>query len=118
MAIGPSSSPQLIGVPPAASAPKGKGVGQTQQSQPVIQPNLGLFLGTPSFLINPKGLEACLNVRIKKGRLTSFNMGWTKFSTQQLNGPVCVIAQFLMSNGTLNLVVGTLTDLYRYDLGL
>lgn len=110
------TAPQLIGVPPPTGAPKGKGV-SAPQSSPVIQPNLGLFLGVPSFLINPKGLEACLNVRIKKGRLTAFNMGWSKFNTQALNGPVCMIAQFLQSSGTALLVAGTFTDLYQYQAG-
>ncbi len=115
MAIGPQGNvPQLIGVPPTSGAPKGKGV-SAPQSQPVIQPNLGLFLDQPSFTINPKGLEDCLNVRIKKGRITSFDMGWSKFSTQVLNGPVCLLQQFLKDDGTSVLVAGTFTDLYQWS---
>jgi hypothetical protein len=108
-----AGAPQLIGVPPTPGAPKGKAV-SAPQSQPIIQPNLGLFLDQPSFTINPKGLEDCLNIRIKKGRITSFGMGWTKFSTQVLNGPVCLTQQFLKGDGTSVLVVGTLTDLYQW----
>lgn len=83
----------------------------------VVQPDQGVFLGQPSWTIPMRGLEDCLNIRIKQGIINSNNMGWTKFSAIQLDSPVCFVDQFRQSDHSRILVVGTLTDLYEYDTG-
>jgi len=85
--------------------------------EPVIAPNLGLYLDRPSFSIPSRGLEDCLNVRILRGSLSSFNMGWEKFTTEALNGPVTMIDQFFKADGNSFLIAGTFRDLYRFNTG-
>ena len=79
--------------------------------------DLGLFL-TPPPGRNPAGAwQDCNNVRVYQHRASSFNMGWTKYLAQQLNGPVMLITEFAPSNGTKKLVFATLKDLYQNTPG-
>lgn len=81
----------------------------------VLQPNLGLYLGRPAHLVPPGGLQDCLNVRLKNQELNSFQMGWTHFDTETLNGPVTLLDQFFGTDGSTTLIAGTFLDLHAWD---
>ncbi len=89
------------------------------KSTAVVSPGLGLYLGQPSIATNPRALIDGGNFRIKEGKLSNQNLGWTAFSTEAwlpLNGPVILIDNFF-PRGTEHLIFGTPTDLYRYVSG-
>lgn len=84
-------------------------------SSAVLLPNLGLYLDRPLLAIPTRGLQDCWNVRVRDGTLTNRLLGWTRFGAFLLNGPVRLISDFLQSDGTDDLIFGTLTDLYQYE---
>jgi hypothetical protein len=86
-----------------------------QPSSTVLGPNLGLYFDRPSLAIPLSGLQAGNNFRIKNGKLSSLNLGWTRFSDFTLNGPVVLIDNFFLRNGAQRLIFATLTDLYLYS---
>lgn len=81
----------------------------------VSQPFLGLWLDLPAWQGDPRSLTDCLNVIIRNGAVTNYNMGWTDTGVQ-LNGPVTLIAMF-PTNNSVRLVLGTPTDLYDWHNG-
>ena len=83
------------------------------KSTAVVSPGLGLYLGQPSIATNPRALIDGANFRIKEGKLSNLNLGWTAFSTVNwlpLNGPVILIDNFF-PRGTEHLIFGTPKDL-------
>lgn len=87
------------------------------KTKPVAGPFLGLFLDRPPLSIPPQGFAECNNVAIRQGRISSYNMGWTRYGTFQLNGTVTLIDVFTMNSGSQFLLMGTPTDLYNYNNG-
>ena len=87
------------------------------KNQAVFAPNLGLYKDRPSLAIPKGGIEDCLNVRVKEGRIARENMGWSKFLAVPLNGPVTGIHNFFPRAGGQLLIFGTPKDLYLYDEG-
>ena len=84
----------------------------------VRRPNLGLYLGLPPFEIPLRGLKDCLNVRIKQGRISNLNLGWSQFGVfNALSGPVTLIDTFFLRTGGQVLIFGTTKDLYKYNEG-
>lgn len=83
----------------------------------IRRPNFGLYLDRPAIDIPARAIQDCRNVRIKEGTISNVNMGWDKFMTRQLNGPVTLIDNFFLSSGAQILIFGTPTDLYKYDEG-
>lgn len=84
------------------------------KSTAVLLPNLGIYYDRPRLALNPRMLSDGLNFRVKQGRLSNLNMGWTRFGTFQLNGYVMMIADFILRSGSEQLVFATFTDLYKY----
>lgn len=84
-------------------------------SRVVTKPNLGLYFDRSPLEVPERGLTACNNVRIVAGKLTNQGIGWTKFTVNQLNGPVTLIDTFFLRNGGQVTVFGSTKDLYRYD---
>jgi hypothetical protein len=87
------------------------------KSTAVISPNLGLYYDRPSLALEPRMLKDGLNFRVKEGRLTNLNLGWTRFSDFTLNGPVTLIDNFFIRGLEEQLIFGTQYDLYVYDAG-
>lgn len=90
------------------------------RTSPVIAPNLGLYFDRPSIAIPLRGLKDCLNIRVKEGKISSSNMGWSKFaSTNPLlgDGKPSLIDNFFFRNGGQTLIFGTTTDLYKFNEG-
>lgn len=85
-----------------------------KKSSAVLQPNLGLYFDRAPIALNSRMLSDGLNFRVKNGKLTNLNLGWQRFGTFTLNGPVTMIRNFLKRDGTEQLVFATLTDIYRY----
>lgn len=81
----------------------------------IIQPNLGVQLDRPPISVDPRAMSDCMNVRVKNGRVTNANLGYTKFFSQQLNGPVLLIDNFFLRTGAQLLVFATDKDIYQYD---
>ena len=84
-------------------------------SSAVLLPNLGLYLDRPLLSVPTRGLVDCWNARVRDGTLTNRLLGWTRFGTWTLNGPVRLISNFLKADGTDRLIFGTPTDLYVYE---
>ena len=83
----------------------------------VTSPNLGLFLDRPPINIPSGGLRDGINFRCKNGTLESRNLGWERFGTFTLNGPVIMIDNFFPRGQDEKLIFGTATDIYLYDPG-
>lgn len=84
------------------------------KSTAVLNPNMGLFLDRARLAMGPRMLSDGLNFRVKEGKLTNLNMGWNRFGTFQLNGPVAMIRNFIKRDGTEQLVFTSLKDIYKY----
>lgn len=84
------------------------------KSNAVLQPNLGLYLDRSRLAMSPRMLSAGNNFRVKNGLLSNLNMGWVRFGSFQLNGPVTLIQNFLKRDATEQLVFATLTDIFKY----
>lgn len=80
----------------------------------VLNPNLGLFLNRPLISIPEGALADGHNFRVKNGALSNLNLGWERFSSFTLNGPVTLIDGFFDRNSSQILIFGTPSDLYRY----
>src|SRR5438105_4926587 len=87
----------------------------SKKSSAVVNPNMGLFLDRARIALSGKMLSDGLNFRVKEGKLTNVNMGWTRFGTFTLNGPVMMIQDFNLRSGVELLVFASLTDLYSYN---
>lgn len=88
----------------------------------VQRPTLGVFLDRTPEQVPDRGLQDCLNVRIKNGQIRNENMGWETFPPGgdpiNLDGEQgLLIAQFFQRSGAAFLLFGTRYDLYRYDEG-
>lgn len=86
----------------------------SKKSTAVLNPNMGLFYDRSRLAMSPRMLSDGLNFRVKNGKLTNLNLGWERFGTFQLNGPVTMIRNFIKRDATEQLVFATLTDLYKY----
>jgi hypothetical protein len=80
----------------------------------VVSPNLGLYFDRPAISLNPRMLQNGMNFRIKNGKISNISLGWERFDNFQLNGPVTLINNFFLRDGTEQLIFGTPTDIYRY----
>lgn len=90
------------------------------KSTAVAMPNLGLYFDRPSYAIDPRGLQAGFNFRVKSGKLSNVNLGWTQLggftlTTQGVAQPVTLIYQFLTRLIGERLIFGTPTDLYIFS---
>lgn len=86
----------------------------SKKSTAVLLPNLGLYYDRSRLALNARMLSDGLNFRVKEGRLSNLNMGWSRFGSFVLNGPVTMIRNFLKRDATEQLVFATLTDIYKY----
>lgn len=85
-----------------------------KKSAAVVMPNLGIYFDRPSIALSPRMLSNGLNFRVKEGKLSNLNLGWEHFGSFQLNGPVLMIADFVVRGTSEQLVFATDSDLYRY----
>jgi len=86
------------------------------KSRAVINPNLGLYTDRANIALDRRMLQDGFNFRIKEGRPSNLNLGWTRFEPDiTLNGPVRLIDNFFIRGATEKLIFGTDTDLYVYD---
>lgn len=83
----------------------------------VLSPNLGIYIDRPPITLSPRMLQDGLNFRIKEGKLTNIDIGWLRFGTFILNGPVLLIEDFFIKGVIEQLIFATKTDLYRYNNG-
>lgn len=88
----------------------------------ITSPSFGLYLGMSPAQVPSRGMSACLNVRIKQGRVVRDNLGWAPFplTGDQVNlddKPVTLIDNFVLRNGTIKTIFGNATDLFEYDDG-
>lgn len=86
----------------------------SRKSTATLLPNLGIYYDRARLSLAPRMLADALNVRVKEGKLSNLNLGWTRFGSFQLNGPVLMIQDFLRRDGSELLVFATATDLYKY----
>ncbi len=87
-----------------------------KQNDAVFPANLGLYLGRPPLMVPNRGLLDGLNFRIKEGRVSALNLGWSKFGNfEALSGPVTLIDNLFLRNGAQILILGTTKDLYEYS---
>lgn len=86
----------------------------SKKSTAVVNPNLGLYFDRARIAMSPRMLVDGKNFRVKQGKLSNLNMGWTRFGTFTLNGPVALIRNFIKRDATESLVFATLTDIYKY----
>jgi len=86
----------------------------SKKSTAVVLPNLGIYYDRGRLALNPRMLADGNNFRVKLGTLTNLNMGWTRFGSFQLNGPVTLIRNFLKRDATEQLVFASLTDIYKF----
>jgi len=88
------------------------------RSNTAFPANLGLYLGRPPLQVPRRGLLDALNVRIKEGRVSALNLGWTAFGLfNALSGPVTLIDNLFLRSGGQILIFGTTKDLYKYNEG-
>lgn len=85
------------------------------KSNAVVKPNLGLYLDRPINAIPDGGLQDGLNFRVKEGKLSNLNLGWSSFNAQALNGASTMIDNFFLRDGTEKLLFGTPSDLFVYN---
>lgn len=86
-----------------------------KKSSAVIRPNLGLYLDRPKIALERGMLSAGLNFRVKYGKLSNLNLGWSRFGSFTLNGPVQAVIPFRISVNTEHLLFVTPTDIYKYN---
>lgn len=86
----------------------------TKKSTAIINPNMGLYLDRSRLAMNGRMISDGLNFRVKEGKLSNLNLGWDRFSSFTLNGPVMMIADFHLRSGIEQLVFASFTDLYLY----
>lgn len=84
---------------------------------PVVNPNLGLYFDRPRIALGSRMLQNGLNFRVKNGKLSNLSLGWSRFGTFTLNGPVVRIDNFFLRDGTEHLIFITPTDIYKYNSG-
>lgn len=80
----------------------------------VVNPNLGLYYDRARVALDRRMLSDGNNFRVKLGKLSNLNMGWTRFGTFTLNGPVALIKNFIKRDATENLIFASLKDIYKY----
>lgn len=84
--------------------------------QPITRPNLGLYLDRDPLSVPARAVQDGYNFRIKNGIMTNYQIGWSRFAPDVvLDGPVKLIINFKLRDGTERLVFGTMRSLYRYD---
>jgi len=93
---------------------------QQRRGRAVFAPNLGLYLGVPPLMVPERGLQDCLNVRIKQQAIEKGNLGWGPFpdadTPLNLDGkPVLLIDTFVRRNDPQELIFGNTSDLFRYN---
>lgn len=86
----------------------------SKKSTAVLMPNLGIYYDRSLLALSPRMLADGLNFRVREGKLTNINLGWTRFGTFTLNGPVLLIRDFFLRSGPELLVFITPTDIYQY----
>lgn len=91
-----------------------------RRGRAVFAPNLGLYLGIPPLLVPERGMQDCLNVRIKQQAVEKGNLGWSPFPDSagaiNLDGkPVLLIDTFVPRNDPKQLIFGNTSDLFRYN---
>ena len=84
------------------------------KSSAIKNPNLGVYLDRPSIDIPARGLEDCLNVRIRNGQIDNNTIGWDKFFATALSGPCTLVEEIIPRDGVVSLVFGTTLDLYKW----
>lgn len=84
------------------------------KSTAVVLPNLGLRFDRPPIALGPRELQDGLNFRVKEGKLSNLNIGYARWGTFTLNGPVKLIDRFLTRASGEFLIFATTTDLYKY----
>jgi hypothetical protein len=87
------------------------------RSTAVLQPNYGLYLNVSPLAAPSQAVVDGLNFRVHEGSLTNEALGWTRFETFQLNGPVRLIKRFFPRGLNEQLVFASNTDLYQYVPG-
>lgn len=85
-----------------------------KKSTATLIPNLGIYYDRARLSLAPRMMADALNVRIKEGKISNLNLGWDRFGTFILNGPVLMIADFLRRDASEFLVFATTTDIYKY----
>src|SRR3990167_4874723 len=86
------------------------------KSTAVVSPNLGLYLDRSVIALSPRMLQDGSNFRIKEGKLSNLNLGWTRVApTVTLNGTVLLVDSFFRRGLDETLIFGTKTGLYKYN---
>lgn len=89
----------------------------------VIQPTKGVFRDRPAIAVPAGGFTDCLNVRIRKGRLTNKQIGWSTFPDGGATAltldsdPVMLIFSWRDAADAEHLIFGTTKNLYLYAEG-
>lgn len=86
----------------------------SKKNTAVLQPNLGIYYDRARLAMSPRMLSDALNVRVKQGKISNLNLGWTRFGSFQLNGPVLLIQDFFTRAGNEFLIFATAKDIYKY----
>lgn len=83
--------------------------------------NLGLYLDRPLASIPDRAMSSCRNVRVKEGKVRNDNMGWTLFAATGdptwTATDILLCDQFVDRSGASRFIIGTASDLFRWDTG-
>ena len=82
-----------------------------------LRGSLGVYLDRAPIAVPRGGLSNARNCRVLRGHVVRRAMGWQPYFDGQLNGPVTLIDQFELRDGTRLTIFGTPTDLYQFDTG-
>jgi hypothetical protein len=85
------------------------------KSMAVVGQNLGLYLASTPLAIPAHALSDGNNFRVQNGNVNNYLLGHTAWNGIRLNGPVTMMDDFVLSDGTDRLVFGTPTDLYYWN---
>lgn len=89
-------------------------------TDPVLTPNLGLYLDRAPIAMDERMLSEAWNIRLKQGHIERENLGWGLFpdssNALNLDGRPCVgIFNFFPSDGGNFLLFFNTTDCFEYD---
>lgn len=91
-------------------------------NDPVLEPNLGLYLGAARLTAPSRALLQGNNFRIFQGKIVRDNLGWSTFPEGETainldNNPVMLVDEFQPRGGTKVTIFGTTEDLYALNAG-
>jgi len=83
----------------------------------ILRPNFGLYLDRAPLTAPNQAVVDGMNFRVRNGSLSDIGLGYTRFGSIQLDGPVKFIERFARRDGVVKNIIGTPTSLYSLNYG-